>query len=173
VLAPVAAALCNGADLFDVGTPIDVDTLMPGVIPIHREENGTVISEVIWVDRFGNCQLNISRDDLEQVWGDAVDRVRVTLAGKAGGSAGGSVTGSTVRNVAIVDSFTELGQGALGLVIDSAGLLCLAVDRGSASSDLGIGESEQVVLSRAGDDSSDRQGSSGTTTSVAPPTSRR
>ena len=178
VLAPVAAALCNGADLYDVGTPIDVDTLMPGVIPIHREENGAIISEVIWVDRFGNCQLNISRDDLEQVWGVAVGRVRVTLAGKAGESAGGNVTGNTVRNVAIVDSFAELGQGSLGLVIDSAGLLCLAVDRGSASSDLGIGESEQVVLSRAGDgvtgdDASDRQGSSGTTTSVAPPTSRR
>jgi hypothetical protein len=78
-----------------------------------------------------------------------------------------------VRNVAIVDSFAELGQGVLGLVVDSAGLLCLAVDRGSASSDLGIGESEQVVLSRAGDDSSGRQGSSGTTTSVAPPTARR
>lgn len=178
VLAPVAAALCNGADLFDVGTPIDVDTLMPGVVPLHREENGGIVSEVIWVDRFGNCQLNISRDDLEQVWGGTIDRVRVTLAGTAGGSAGGNVTGNTVRNVAIVDSFAELGQGALGLVVDSAGLLCLAVDRGSAGADLGIGESEQVVLSRAGDGAADdvgsgRQGSSGTTTSVAPPTSRR
>ncbi|MFM8855781.1 MAG: S-adenosyl-l-methionine hydroxide adenosyltransferase family protein [Actinomycetota bacterium] len=178
VLAPVAAALCNGADLFEVGTPIDVDTLMPGVIPIHREENGGIVSEVIWVDRFGNCQLNISRDDLEQTWGDTVDRVRVTLAGTAGGSSAANATGNVVRNVAIVSSFAELGQGALGLVVDSAGLLCLAVDRGSASSDLGIGESEQVVLSRVGDGAADdtnseRQGSSGTTTSVAPPTARR
>lgn len=178
VLAPVAAALCNGADLFEVGTPIDVDTLMPGVIPIHREENGAIVSEVIWVDRFGNCQLNISRDDLEQVWGITVDRVRVTLSGKAGGGTTGNATGNSVRNVAIVGSFAELGQGALGLVVDSAGLLCLAVDRGSASSDLGIGESEQVVLSRVGDGvadgvGSDRQDSSGTTTSVAPPTARR
>ena len=178
VLAPVAAALCNGADLFEVGTPIDVDTLMPGVIPIHREENGAIVSEVIWVDRFGNCQLNISRDDLEQVWGVAVDRVRVTLAGRSGERTSENATGSIVRNVRISSSFAELGQGVLGLVVDSAGLLCLAVDRGSASSDLGIGEGEQVFLSRAGDGmvddvGSERTTSSGTTTSVAPPTARR
>jgi len=177
VLAPVAAALCNGADLFEVGTPIDVDTLMPGVIPIHREENGAVVSEVIWVDRFGNCQLNISRDDLEQVWDGTVDRVRVTLAGSPSGASSANNAGNVVRNVAVVGSFAELGQGGLGLVVDSAGLLCLAVDRGSASSDLGIGEGEQVVLSRVGDGpddvDSDRRSTSGTTTSVAPPTTRR
>lgn len=155
VLAPVAAALCNGADLSEVGTPVDVDSLMPGVVPIHREENGTVVCEVIWVDRFGNCQINISRDDLENLWGAPVERVRVTLSAQT----------DTVRNVPIAASFAELGQGALGLVVDSAGLLCLAVERGSASAELGIGESEQVTIAVAGP--------AGTTTQVAPPTARR
>jgi hypothetical protein len=174
ILAPVAAALCNGADLFEVGTPIDVDTLMPGVIPIHREENGGIVCEVIWVDRFGNCQLNISQEDLAHAWGDSVERVRVTLSGNTSGNMSGRTGGDIVRNVAIVSSFADLGQGALGLVVDSAGLLCLAVDRASASVELGIGESEQVVLTPAGDGSGDgRDDTTGTTTRVAPPTTRR
>lgn len=164
VLAPAAAALCNGADLFEVGTPVEADSLMPGVIPIHREENGAVVCEVIWVDRFGNCQVNVSRDDLEQMWGAPVDRVRVTL------STNGDARSETVRNIPIVDHFAALGQGALGFVVDSAGLLCLAVERGSASSELGIGESEQVVITPGGSASGDD--SRGTVTHVAAPTTR-
>lgn len=161
VLAPVAAALCNGTDLADVGTPVDADSLMPGVVPIHREENGSVVCEVIWVDRFGNCQINLSREDLDQLWGSPIDRVRVTLSLLANAQT------DTVRNIPIVDSYAALGQGALGLVVDSAGLLSLAVERGSASAELGIGESQQVVISPSGD------GPPGTTTSVAAPTTRK
>lgn len=161
VLAPVAAALCNGTDLADVGTPVDADSLMPGVVPIHREENGSVVCEVIWVDRFGNCQINLSREDLDQLWGSPIDRVRVTLSSLANAQT------DTVRNIPIVDSYAALGQGALGLVVDSAGLLSLAVERGSASAELGIGESQQVVISPSGD------GPPGTTTSVAAPTTRK
>ena len=167
VLAPVAAALCNGADLDDVGTRIETDSLMPGVIPIHREENGEVSCEVIWVDRFGNCQVNISRDDLENLWGDAPLRVRVTLP--TSGGATGATGDAAVRNLAIVESFADLGQGALGLVVDSSGLLCLAVERGSASAELGIGETDQVVIAPAGGGISD----DATTTQVASPTARR
>lgn len=167
VLAPVAAALCNGADLDEVGTRIETDSLMPGVIPIHREENGEVACEVIWVDRFGNCQVNISRDDLEQLWGEAPRRVRVTLSGS--GAAAGATGAPVVRNLAIVESFADLGQGALGLVVDSSGLLCLAVERGSASAELGIGETDQVVIAQAVEGTSD----GATTTQVASPTARR
>lgn len=165
VLAPVAAALCNGADLVDVGTVVDADTLMPGVIPIHREENGAIECEVIWVDRFGNCQINLSKDDLESLWGVPIDRVRVTLPVQAG------VGDATVRNVPIVDDFATLGRGGLGLVVDSAGLLCLAVERASASRELGIGESDRVVVSPAEEVAGDT--SAGETVRVAPPTSRK
>lgn len=135
VLAPVAAALCIGADLFEVGTPVDPGTLLPGVVPIAREENGGLACEVLWVDRFGNCQLNIGPEDLESTWGSGVERLRVTF-------------GDVTRNVPVVRGFSDLGVGGLGLVIDSAGLLCLAVERGSASRDLPLGEGDQVVVHR-------------------------
>lgn len=137
VLAPIAAALCNGADLETLGTPIDAAELLPGVVPIPREENGGLSCEVIWVDRFGNCQLNVSADDVNAAFGDAT-RLRVDVHGD-------------VRNFAIVNAFDDLGQGAAGLVIDSSGLLCIAVGRSSAARELAIGEGEQVFLAPGGE----------------------
>jgi len=139
VFAPIAALLANGEDLFDVGTEIDPSLLLPGIIPIPREENGGFEGEVLWVDRFGNCQLNVSLDDLETSWVNPVERVRVSF-------------GDTTRNFVVVQSFAELGQGATGLVIDSAGLLCVAVDCGSATEQLGLGEGQQVTLQPGGDE---------------------
>lgn len=133
VLAPVAGALCVGADLFEVGTPVDPSTLLPGVIPIARSENGGLACEVLWVDRFGNCQLNIGPEDLESTFGSDIDRVRVTF-------------GDVTRNVPVVPGFAELGPGGVGLVHDSAGLLCLAVERGSAARELPLGEGDQVLV---------------------------
>jgi len=134
VMAPVAAALCAGADLFAVGTEIDAATLLPSVVPIPREENGGLACEVIWIDRFGNCQLNVSVDDLGTVWGAVPERVRVSW-------------GDNVRNLRITTSYADLGAGALGLVVDSTGLLSLSLDRASAARELGIGEGEGVLIS--------------------------
>jgi S-adenosylmethionine hydrolase len=139
VFAPIAALLANGEDLFDVGTEIDPSLLLPGIVPIPREENGGFECEVLWVDRFGNCQLNVSLDDLETSWVNPVERVRVSF-------------GDTTRNFVVVQSFAELGQGATGLVIDSAGLLCVAVDCGSATDQLRLGEGQQVTLQPGGDE---------------------
>ncbi|MBU3688820.1 MAG: hypothetical protein B7C54_01265 [Acidimicrobiales bacterium mtb01] len=133
VMAPVAAALCGGAELFSVGTEIDAASLLPSVVPIPREENGGLACEIIWVDRFGNLQLNVSVDDLSDVWGKAPDRVRVSWA-------------DNVRNLRITTSFSDLGAGALGLVVDSTGLLSLSLDRASAARELGIGEGEGVLI---------------------------
>ncbi len=139
VFAPIAALLANGEDLFDVGTEIDPSLLLPGIVPIPREENGRFECEVLWVDRFGNCQLNVSLDDLETSWAAPVQRVRVSF-------------GDTTRNFVVAQSFAEMGQGAAGLVIDSSGLLCVAVDSGSATEQLGLGEGQQVTLQPGGDE---------------------
>ena len=138
IMAPVAAALCGGADLNTLGTPIDSATLLPSVVPIPREEGDALACEVIWIDRFGNCQLNVSRDDLESVWGSCPERVRVSWA-------------EEVRSLRIATSYAELGPGALGLVVDSTGLLSLSLDRASAARELAIGEGEGIRLAPSDD----------------------
>ena len=43
VFAPVAAALCAGADLRDLGEEVDVNSLTPGILPVVREEEGDLL----------------------------------------------------------------------------------------------------------------------------------
>jgi S-adenosylmethionine hydrolase len=134
VFAPIAALLCNGVDLADLGTPIDPALLLPGIVPLPREEGGSLHGEITWVDRYGNCQLNISPDEVA-VWGD---RLRVSW-------------GETVRSMPIVSAFGEIGAGGPGLVVDGNGMLSIALDRASAAGELGLGVGDGIVVG-PGDD---------------------
>ena len=49
-------------------TPIDADALLPGMVPLPREEPEGLVGEVLWVDHFGNCQLNVGPDEIAG-WG--------------------------------------------------------------------------------------------------------
>ncbi|MGI8792474.1 MAG: SAM hydrolase/SAM-dependent halogenase family protein, partial [Acidimicrobiales bacterium] len=117
VFGPAAAHLCNGVDMAELGPEIDPITLLPGMVPLPNVEEGRVQAEVLWVDHFGNIQLNIGPDEIDGLgtpvrvtWG--LDKVR--MAGR-------------------VSSFAELSPGQLGLLVDSYGLMALTFDRSSAS----------------------------------------
>ncbi len=104
--------------------------LVPGVIPVPRSEPDGLVAEVLWVDRFGNAQLNVGPDDLAG-WGDVV---RLSWGGE-------------VRTAHRVTTYDEIGAGAIGLVLDSYGLLAVALMRRSAAGELGLGPGDEVTLS--------------------------
>jgi len=133
VFAPAAAHLCAGVPLDALGDPVDTATLMPGLMPLAREEEGALVAEVLWVDRFGNAQLNVDPDEARP-FGDRVE-LRV---------------GDRTRTASVVATYRELGPGQVGLVVDSYGLLSIAVDRGSAAAELGLAPGDEVVLGAAG-----------------------
>jgi S-adenosylmethionine hydrolase len=137
VFASAAAHLCNGVALDELGTIVDPITLLPGVLPITRplDDAEGLVTEVLWVDRFGNCQLNVDPDELDG-WGDRV-QLRFGERSRIG-----------VR-AATYDAVTV---GEVGLVVDSYGLVALIVDRGSAATELGLRAGDQVVLERLADD---------------------
>lgn len=130
VFAPVAAHLCNGVPLAEVGTPIEPSLLLPGLLPVSTEDaDGSVAAEVLWIDRFGNVQLNVDPDQLAG-WPDTVQ-----VAGDHG-----------PRTAHRVTSFAQVPTGAIGLLADSYGLISLVVDRASAAADLDLGEGDKVTL---------------------------
>jgi len=135
VFAPVAAYLCLGVALRDLGNEIDVESLTPGLIPVARNEEAAVIAEVLWVDRYGNAQLNIDRSDIESL-GSSV-RVRAH---------------ESVRRAVLASTYGELSAGVVGLVVDSYGLLSLCVDRGSAALELRVAAGDEVRIERVVDD---------------------
>ncbi len=134
VFAPVAAHLCNGVPLVEMGTVIEAHSLRPGLLPVARHEDGALVAEVLWVDRFGNAQLNLDAGDLEPFG----ERAQLSLGGRT-------------RIASIVVTFADVGVGELGLIVDSCGLVVLAADRTSAAEELGIGAGDAVHLLPVGE----------------------
>jgi S-adenosylmethionine hydrolase len=132
VFAPAAAHVCAGVDLAELGEAVDPITLLPGILPVPREDDGRLVAEVLWVDRFGNAQLNVGPEDIER-FGDHValrwnDQVRVARLAR---------------------TYDELGPGEVGLVVDSYGLVSVATHRSSAAEFLGLGPGSGISLSMA------------------------
>ncbi len=133
VFAPAAAHLCNGVALEELGEVVDPATLFPGLMPITRVEDGSLIAEVLWVDRYGNAQLNVDPDELDGL--DGADDGHFEVLVDAGR-----------RTARRVTAFDQIGIGAVGLVVDSYGLIALAARQASAAVDLGVVAGDAVTL---------------------------
>ena len=132
VFAPAAAHLCNGVELEALGPAVETAMLTPGMIPLPREDGQGIHAEVLWVDRFGNCELNVGPDDL----GSGVDAPDVwTLR-----------IGDERRVARTVGAYAELGTGVVGFVLDSHGMYTVALDQQSAAAELGLAAGDQVVI---------------------------
>jgi S-adenosylmethionine hydrolase len=129
IFAPAAAHLCLGVPLAELGRPLDPGELVPGVLPVSRVEGEVLVAEVLWVDRFGNLQLNVDPEELAAFG----PRVRLRIAGRE-------------RTARQSPSYGGIGAGQIGLVVDSYGLVSIAADRASASAELGIGAGAEVSI---------------------------
>jgi S-adenosylmethionine hydrolase len=132
IFAPAAAQLCLGTDLSDLGTAVDTHTLLPGVLPIPQVSEEQISCEVLWVDHFGNAQLNVSAQEIAPLGIALVVRI-----------------GEQVRRAKVVNSYSELKGGELGVAVDSYGMAALVLDRMSAADTLALHESDAVVLEAA------------------------
>ena len=142
VFAPAAAHICNGVELGELGPEVDTTLLLPATVPLPREAGDAIVAEVLWVDRFGNCQLNVGPDDLPAAWtGDLQLRIGSST----------EPTGGVVRHAVRASSFAALGPGQPGLVLDSYGMLAVCLDRRSAAEELGLVAGDQVLLAELKD----------------------
>ena len=123
IFAPAAAHLANGVPITELGPEIDPATLLPGVLPISRFESGEhgqeLVCEVLWVDHYGNCQLNVDPLELLSITDSPGGEVMVTIGA-------GSATPDERVGVR-VDAYDQIPAGRIGLVVDSSGLLSIAV----------------------------------------------
>lgn len=127
LFAPVAAQLCLGTPLAEVGSPLDPSQLVPALLPVSGVDGDAVVAEVLWIDRFGNAQLNLDPDELE------LNRYSVQV-------------GDNRRPAMRASHFDALESGRLGLVTDSTGMVALVLNRSSAAADLGLTEGTEVRL---------------------------
>lgn len=135
IFAPAAAHLCLGTDIDALGTAVDPALLTPGMIALPRHEADGLHCEVLWVDRFGNCQLNVGPDEVGAVAGSATV-VAVVIDGER-------------RAARIAATFAELPVGSVGLVLDSQGMYALALDQRSGADELHLAQGDAVLITLA------------------------
>jgi S-adenosyl-L-methionine hydrolase (adenosine-forming) len=124
IFAPTAAHLSAGKPFEEVGPLVD-DPIMLS-IPTVKENAEGLEGAVIYVDRFGNLTSNIDKAMLSKTVGK-VCVGNVTIQG-------------------LSRFFGEVPEGEAMALINSFGLLEIAVNRGNAAQVLGIGKGEPVRI---------------------------
>tara|TARA_B100000959_G_scaffold241607_1_gene263599 strand:- start:4626 stop:5480 length:855 start_codon:yes stop_codon:yes gene_type:complete len=128
VFAPAAAHLANGVVITELGESIDPSGLVPAIIPVSYIDEGTLHAEVLWIDQYGNIQLNIGFEDLPE------GQLQVKIE-------------EQIHSVDRVTTFDQIPESGFGLIVDSSGLIEIAALRSSAAKELrtSTGDSIQII----------------------------
>jgi len=133
VFAPAAGYLAAGTPLEELGEQVDSMSLVPGMVPLPTDEGGRATGEVLWIDRYGNAQLNIDPGDLVALGVEPGGPVEVRF-------------GHDRRTGRWVESYAEAGPLELAVVVDSYGLVSLTADRRPVAEELGLRAGSAVTL---------------------------
>lgn len=137
VFSPAAAALASGAELEDLGEPVDVAELSELMVGEPLVEAGRISTTVIGVDRFGNLRLGAGSRDLRAA---GLDGQGVLELERAGGP---------VRLRRVV-TFGDLDRGEAGVLVDSAGWVAVVSNMDSAAERVGLRRGDRAVIGRVG-----------------------
>jgi S-adenosyl-L-methionine hydrolase (adenosine-forming) len=131
IFAPVAARLAGGAELAQAGESCDPDGLAGLELPQPRVEDGTLVAHVLYVDRFGNLQLDAEDDEATGI--SPGQRVSLQV---------GSRTWEGRRG----RTFADVDAAELLVYQDSYRRLAVAVRDGSAAQRLALGADGEVRI---------------------------
>jgi S-adenosylmethionine hydrolase len=120
IFAPAAAHVANGLALAELGPPIDASALVRLELPQAEVRTNRIGASILYVDAFGNMQLNLTREHLDQADVQPGARLELELAGQ--------------RYYAIAArTFSDARTGDLILYEDSYGNVAVAMNRGNAA----------------------------------------
>src|SRR5699024_9471047 len=126
IFAPVAAHICNGADL---------DQLRPSINELQTDRWASPIADqdgiqgwIIHIDRFGNLITNITHSLIDEVTQGQPLKLYV---------------GNTIIDK-IVDTFGAVVEGEPAAYIGSSGMLEIAINKGNAEQMLGAQKGAQI-----------------------------
>ncbi|MFL5823071.1 MAG: S-adenosyl-l-methionine hydroxide adenosyltransferase family protein [Solirubrobacteraceae bacterium] len=134
IFAPVAALLAAGAALPEAGRPLDPGELVSLELPRPRLQDGWLVAHALYVDRFGNVQLDAEHEDLEG------SGLRLGRGVQLRDASGGSHTCPFVR------TFADVEPGSLLLYEDAYRRLAIAVSRGDAAGRLGVRVDDELWI---------------------------
>jgi S-adenosylmethionine hydrolase len=133
LFSPAAAHLSLGVSLTELGPPIDPGALVRLDVPVPEVGRNRIRATVLYVDHFGNIQLNLTSRHLEEA---------------------GVLPGVTVELELALDryyataarTFADARPGDIILYEDSYGNIAIAISGGSAAELFGAGASQEVRI---------------------------
>ena len=137
---PAAARFATGVEPEAAGPAVPVADLVRLPVPLCRVGPGLAETEVLTADGFGNLQLALPAARAAEAGFGVGVRLSVSVWGRA----------APPLAVPVVTTFASVPAGEPLLCVDSAGMLALAVNRGSAARQLGIGAGRSCPAECAG-----------------------
>ena len=128
---PVAAHLAAGTDPERLGTPVKTLVLLPDKEPTFAD--GLIFTQVLPIDRFGNVILNLSSDNEFAAKLHEGNLVKISI-------------GRQSYSAPLVKTYDEVEKGRLLLLYGGSGLLEIAMNQGSAVSELKVQPGVSVFL---------------------------
>jgi S-adenosylmethionine hydrolase len=133
LLLPAAAHLARGLALEELGPPIDPGALVRLELPHAELRPNRITATALYVDAFGNVQLNLTKEHLGEAGVQPGKRVELELAGQ--------------RYFAIAArTFSDARTGDLILYEDSYGNVAVAMNGGNAAEMLGARAGQDVRI---------------------------
>jgi S-adenosylmethionine hydrolase len=133
LFSPAAAHLALGVDPTELGPPVDPEALARLDLPQPELGANRIRATVLYVDRFGNVALNLTREHLEQT--GVVPGTQVEI--EAGGERYFAVAART---------FADARAGDLILYEDAYRNVAVAVSRGDAATLLGVRPGQELRI---------------------------
>ena len=137
IFSPACAHLTRGLDPSELGAAVEVESLVRLQIPEPEIGERRVRATCLYVDRFGNVQLNVHADQVERLGIVPGKRVEVELA-------------MDQFYALAARAFAEARSGDIILYEDAYRNIALAITRGNAAQTFGIHPGMEVRL-RASD----------------------
>jgi hypothetical protein len=131
VFGPVAGNLACGDPFADVG-PVVKDPVRLRLSPAHLEGED-LVGDVLFADRYGNLQTNITRATFDSLGIVPGETVEIEIAGKA-------------ETAPLVRAYGEVPNGSLLLLVASTDRIEIAMNQASAAAHFEAGPGAPVRL---------------------------
>jgi S-adenosyl-L-methionine hydrolase (adenosine-forming) len=136
IFSPAGAHLAAGVELRELGPALDPAGLARLELPVAQIGTARIRASALYIDRFGNIQLNLTSQDLEKVGIVPGTKVEVEVRFE--------------RYFAVAArTFAEVRTGDIVLYEDSYGNIALAINQGNAAGMFSLRVGQEVLLSSA------------------------
>ena len=136
IFSPFAAGLASSQlSIEECGEEVDLMNLQQYLIPLTEKKENEVKGEVMWIDHYGNCQTNISPEELSDLDKNIGDVISL------------NINNQEIKTT-WVSNYQEEGVNQKGIVTDSWGMISIFSRNKNAGEILDIQDGEKVTIKR-------------------------